>query len=67
LKKPKKKLVRKRRVQYDFVYNKSRWVKGPAQIKKYRDSLLDCMDKTACMASGLHFSDEGLQGPTLDT
>lgn len=66
MRKPKKKLVRKRRVQYAFVYDKSRWVKGSAQIKKYRDSLLENMDEIACMASGLHFSDEGLQGPTLD-
>jgi hypothetical protein len=41
-------------------------VKGSTQIKKYRDSLLENMDKITCMASGLHFSDEGLQGPTLD-
>lgn len=66
MKKPRKKALRKRRVQYNFVYNKDRWIKGSAQIKKYRDSLLKGMDKTACMASGLPFSNEGLQGPTLD-
>lgn len=66
MKKPRKKAIRKRRTQYNFVYNKARWIKGSAQIKKYRDSLLEGMDKTACMASSLHFSEEGLQGPTLD-
>ena len=66
MKKPRKKIVKKRRVQYNFVYNKDRWIKGAAQIKKYRDSLLENMDNPSCMASGLHFSDEGLQGPTMD-
>lgn len=61
-----KRSTARRRVTYNFVYDKSKWIKGSAQIKKHREMLIDNTSESSCMASGLHFSNEGLQGYTLD-
>ena len=71
LRKPRKKVTTKRttsrrRVIYSFVYDKDKWIKGSAQIKKHREMLIENASESSCMASGLHFSKEGLQGYTLD-
>lgn len=71
MRKPRKKSVTKRttsrrRVVYNFIYDKDKWIKGSAQIKKHREMLIDNASESSCMASGLHFSNEGLQGYTLD-
>jgi len=71
LRKPRKKSVTKRttsrrRVIYNFVYDKDKWIKGSTQIKKHREMLIENASESSCMASGLHFSSEGLQGYTLD-
>lgn len=71
MRKPRKKSVTKRttsrrRIVYNFVYDKDKWIKGSAQIKKHREMLIDNASESSCMASGLHFSNEGLQGYTLD-
>lgn len=66
MRKPRKKSVTKRttsgrRVIYSFVYDKDKWIKGSAQIKKHREMLIENASESSCMASGLHFSSEGLQ------
>lgn len=71
MRKPRKKSTTKRttsrrRVVYNFVYDKDRWVKGSAQIKKHREMLIENASESSCMVSGLHFSSEGLQGYALD-
>ena len=71
LRKPRKKSATKRttsrrRVIYSFVYDKDKWIKGSTQIKKHREMLIDNTSESSCMASGLRFSSEGLQGYTLD-
>jgi hypothetical protein len=70
LRKPKKKstkiIANRRRLVYNFVYDKDRWIKGTAQIKKHREMLIENAPESSCMASGLHFSSDGLQGYTLD-
>ena len=71
MRKPRKKSVTKRtasrrRVIYSFVYDKDKWIKGPTQIKKHRETLIENTPESSCMASGLHFSKEGLRGYTLD-
>lgn len=71
MRKPRKKPITKRvtsrrRTVYNLVYNKDRWVKGSTQIKKHREILIENASESSCMASGLHFSSEGLQGYTLD-
>lgn len=71
MRKPRKKSVTKRttsrrRVVYNFVYDKDKWIKGSAQIKKHREMLIENSPESSCMATGLHFSKEGLQGCTLD-
>ena len=71
MRKPRKKSVTKRttsrrRVVYNFIYDKDKWIKGSAQIKKHREMLIENTSESSCMASGLHFSSEGLQGCTLD-
>ena len=71
MRKPRKKSITKRttsrrRVVYNFIYDKDKWVKGSAQIKKHREMLIENASESSCMGSGLHFSSEGLQGYTLD-
>ncbi|MGL5013485.1 MAG: endonuclease domain-containing protein [Bacteroidales bacterium] len=71
MRKPRKKSATKRttsrrRIVYNFIYDKDKWVKGSAQIKKHREMLIENAPESSCMASGLHFSSEGLQGYTLD-
>ena len=71
MRKPRKRPVTKRttsrrRVIYNFVYDKDKWIKGSTQIKKHREMLIENASESSCMASGLHFSSEGLQGYTLD-
>lgn len=71
MRKPRKKSATKRttgrrRIVYNFVYDKDKWIKGSAQIKKHREMLIENTPESSCMASGLHFSNEGLQGYTLD-
>lgn len=71
MRKPRKKSVTKRttsrrRIVYNFVYDKDKWIKGSSQIKKHREILIENTSKSSCMASGLSFSSEGLQGCTLD-
>ena len=71
MRKPRKKVTIKRttsrrRVIYNFVYDKDKWIKGSTQIKKHREMLIENASESSCMASGLHFSKEGLQGCTLD-
>lgn len=71
MRKPRKKSVTKRttsrrRVVYNFIYDKDKWIKGSAQIKKHREMLIANSSESSCMVSGLHFSNEGLQGYTLD-
>ena len=71
LRKPRKKSATKRttsrrRIVYNFVYDKDKWIKGSTQIKKHREMLIENTSESSCMASGLHFSKEGLQGYTLD-
>jgi hypothetical protein len=44
------------------VYDKDKWIKGSAQIKKHREMLIEDAPEGSCMASGLHFSSDGLQG-----
>lgn len=71
MRKPRKKSITKRttsrrRIVYNFVYDKDKWIKGSAQIKKHREMLIENAHESSCMASGLHFSSEGLQGYTLD-
>lgn len=71
MRKPRKKVTTKRttsrrRAVYNFVYDKDKWIKGSAQIKKHREMLIENASESSCMASGLHFSSEGLQGYTLD-
>lgn len=61
-----KRTISRRRVVYNFVYDKDKWIKGSAQIKKQREMLIENASESSCMASGLHFSNEGLQGYTLD-
>lgn len=61
-----KRTTSRRRVTYNFTYDKSKWIKGSSQIKKHREMLIDNAPESSCMASGLHFSSEGLQGGTLD-
>lgn len=51
---------------YNFIYDKDKWIKGSSQIKKHREMLIENASESSCMASGLHFSSEGLQGYTLD-
>lgn len=51
---------------YNFIYDKDKWIKGSAQIKKHREVLIENAHESSCMASGLHFSSDGLQGYTLD-
>ena len=71
MRKPRKKSTTKRttsrrRVVYNFIYDKDKWIKGSAQIKKHREMLIENASESSCMASGLYFSNEGLQGYTLD-
>jgi hypothetical protein len=71
LRKPRKKVTTKRttsrrRVIHNFVYDKDKWIKGSGQIKKHREMLIENASESSCMASGLHFSSDGLQGYTLD-
>ena len=71
MRKPRKKSVTKRttsrrRVVYNFIYDKDKWIKGSSQIKKHREMLIENASESSCMASGLRFSSEGLQGYTLD-
>ena len=71
MRKPRKKVTTKRttsrrRIVYNFVYDKDKWIKGSTQIKKHREMLIENASESSCMASGLHFSSEGLQGYTLD-
>ena len=71
MRKPRKKSATKRttnrrRVVYNFIYDKDKWIKGSAQIKKHREMLIEDAPEGSCMASGLHFSSDGLQGYTLD-
>ena len=71
MRKPRKKSATKRttsrrRIVYNFIYDKDKWIKGSAQIKKHREMLIENAHESSCMASGLHFSSEGLQGYTLD-
>lgn len=61
-----KRVTSRRRVVYNFIYDKDRWVKGSAQIKEHHEMLIETVSESSCMASGLHFSSEGLQGYTLD-
>ncbi|QDB74082.1 putative packaging and recombination endonuclease VII [Aeromonas phage 4L372D] len=61
-----KRTTNRRRIVYNFVYDKDKWIKGSAQIKKHREMLIENTSESSCMASGLHFSSEGLQGYTLD-
>lgn len=67
MRKPRKKSATKRttsrrRVVYNFIYDKDKWIKGSAQIKKHREMLIEDAPEGSCMASGLHFSSDGLQG-----
>ena len=71
MRKPRKKSATKRttsrrRIVYNFIYDKDKWIKGSAQIKKHREMLIENAPESSCMASGLYFSSEGLQGYTLD-
>ena len=71
MRRPRKKSITKRttsrrRVSYNFIYDKDKWVKGDTQITKHREMLIENAYESSCMASGLHFSSEGLQGHTLD-
>lgn len=61
-----KRTTSRRRVVYNFIYDKDKWVKGSTQIKKHREILIENASESSCMASGLHFSSDGLQGYTLD-
>ena len=61
-----KRTTSRRRLVYNFVYDKDKWIKGSSQIKKHREMLIENAPESSCMASGLHFSSEGLQGYTLD-
>lgn len=61
-----KRAASRRRIVYNFIYDKDKWIKGSAQIKKHREMLIENTPESSCMASGLHFSSEGLQGYTLD-
>lgn len=61
-----KRTTNRRRIVYNFIYDKDKWIKGSAQIKKHREMLIDNASESSCMASGLRFSSEGLQGYTMD-